>query len=105
MPPNATLLLTVKVEGWVAVEDVSIEMDGSALKRVLAKGQGWERPQDRCHAPPPPPPSLHRHLRRHLRRHLQLQLHRHLRRHLHLYLHLPYSPPSPSSPLAPPPKV
>jgi len=44
VPPGATLRLTVAVVDWVSVEDVSEASDGSALKRLLSRGEGWERP-------------------------------------------------------------
>ena len=44
VPPGATLRLTVAVLDWVAVEDVSEAKDGAALKRVLRRGEGGERP-------------------------------------------------------------
>ena len=32
---------------WTAVDDISSSKDGSALKRVLAKGEGWQRAEER----------------------------------------------------------
>ena len=43
VPPGARLKLRIKMLDWLAVEDISKSQDGSALKRVLAKGVGWER--------------------------------------------------------------
>lgn len=47
VPPNARLKLFVKTLDWVHVEDISCAQDGSVLKTVLGKGQGWERPRER----------------------------------------------------------
>lgn len=45
VPPNADLIIGVEVLSWVPVDDVSKEKDGSAMKRVLQMGEGWERPR------------------------------------------------------------
>ncbi len=45
VPPEATLTLTVKLEDWVKVEDLSVDKDRAALKRTLVDGEGWEHPR------------------------------------------------------------
>ena len=47
VPPNAELFITVELLNWVGVEDISATKDGSMLKRVLRRGQGWERARAR----------------------------------------------------------
>ena len=47
VPPNAELFITVELLHWVGVEDISATKDGSMLKRVLRRGQGWERARAR----------------------------------------------------------
>lgn len=43
VPPDADLLLTVTLVGWLSIDDISLANDRSALKRTLTKGDGWER--------------------------------------------------------------
>eukprot|EP00966_Prymnesium_polylepis_P333319 7388791-Prymnesium_polylepis.1 len=44
-PADATVLLTITVVSWVAVEGVNL--DGSIVKAKLEDGVGWERPKER----------------------------------------------------------
>jgi len=47
VPPGASLLLRVAMGDWNDVEDVSPGRDGSALKVVESRGEGWQRPMQR----------------------------------------------------------
>jgi FK506-binding protein 4/5 len=46
VPADTAVVLTVTMLPWVRVEDLSAAVDGSVRKRVLARGDGWEKPRD-----------------------------------------------------------
>lgn len=45
IPAGSTIVLSVTLTSFVCVEDVSKEQDGRLKKRVLTKGDGWEKPR------------------------------------------------------------
>lgn len=45
VPPGASVRVTVEMERFVRVEDISPAGDGSAVKRVLTRGRGAESPR------------------------------------------------------------
>ncbi|KGN57238.1 70 kDa peptidyl-prolyl isomerase [Cucumis sativus] len=44
IPPNATLQFDVELLSWHSVKDIC--QDGGILKKILVKGDGWEKPKD-----------------------------------------------------------
>lgn len=46
VPPNAKIKATVTLEGFVQVDDISPDRDGKALKAIIEKGTGWDKPRD-----------------------------------------------------------
>ncbi|XP_022137935.1 70 kDa peptidyl-prolyl isomerase-like [Momordica charantia] len=44
IPPNATLQFDVELLSWHSVKDIC--QDGGILKKILVKGDGWDKPKD-----------------------------------------------------------
>ena len=47
VPPEAPIKATVTMMNWVTIDDISEGKAGTALKTTLAKGEGWQRTEDR----------------------------------------------------------